>query len=111
MRKREKFAVSLRKQKTRDIISAKRRRLLDSNNTLLRGSDQAQINGSAGKFVNISHDVTRPEYSGFFSKDEAQLVGKLLSEIAPDYHNQEDEVSVVNIANGGRCALNRLEAL
>ena len=96
MRKREKFAVSLRKQKTRDIISAKRRRLLDSNSTLLRTLDQAaaQINGgAAGNISCISHDVTRPEYSGFFAKEEAQLVGKLLNEIAPDYHKQADEVS------------------
>jgi Zn-dependent peptidase ImmA (M78 family) len=62
MRKREQFAVSLRKQKTKDIIAHKRRRLLDS---VAEKSEVCMMSSS------INADRSLPEYSGFykFNKD------------------------------------------
>ena len=62
MRKREQFAVSLRKQKTKHIIEHKRRRLLDSI------SDKAVVCIMSSP---LNADRSKPEYSGYykFNKD------------------------------------------
>ena len=53
MRKREQFAVSLRKQKTKDIIAHKRRRMLK---TLVERS----VSGTMSSPLNA--DISMPEY-------------------------------------------------
>ena len=56
MRKREQFAVTLRKQKTKNIIAHKRRRLMQglaNQTSLIQADDQS------------NEDVGRPEYSGY----------------------------------------------
>ena len=87
MRKREQFAVSLRKQKTKDIIAHKRRRLLDS---VAEKSEVCMMSSS------INADRSLPEYSGFykFNKDNQAWLGQLLTEIAPDFAKCDDQVSL-----------------
>ena len=84
MRKREEFAVSLRKQKTKAIIATRRRRMIDSiseqSNSAIVGQGQA------------SADITRPAYHGYykFNRDNSAVLTQLLNEIAPAFSQQRD---------------------
>ena len=76
MRKREQFAVTLRKQKTKNIIAHKRRRLMQglaNQTSLLQADDQS------------NQDVGRPEYSGYpkFNTENQAWLAQLVNEIAP----------------------------
>ena len=79
MRKREQFAVSLRKVKTKEIISQKRRRMLESRS----------------ETTHTSLDQTNPGYCGYgkFLGDNADYLNQLMAAIAPDFHKKGDIVS------------------
>ena len=84
MRKREEFAVSLRKQKTKAIIATRRRRMIESiseqSTSVIVGQGQ------------VSADITRPAYHGYykFSRENSAVLTQLLHEIAPAFTQQQD---------------------
>ena len=72
LRKREQFAVSLRKQKTRDIIETKRRRMLEAK-------AEKQIMGLSDSQKSL--DKGHPGYIGFykFLGEGQERLSKLMS--------------------------------
>ena len=51
----------------------------------------ANMIGQGGKDLN--RDMSYHEYDGYFGKNDYERMGTLLSQIAPAFHQQEDEVS------------------
>lgn len=117
MKKREEFAVSLRKKKTHDLINAKRRKLMISNQGP-SSMDQPQTNeeskavasqeGTAG---NASQNTMYKGYHMF--EHDSELFEKMLSELCP-YAAQANQVldqNQVNIVSDDQNALSRLQSL
>lgn len=71
MKKREEFAISLRKQKTKEIIKEKRRKIMEE----LQKSDKDQKTYSKS-------DSHYNGYPAFYSKENATTFEKLLESVA-----------------------------
>ena len=84
IKKREEFAVNLRKQKTRQIVEAKRMRYAVKTISLPSSTPADSTN-----------DQTSPSYTGFtgFIEDEGFYM-QFLVEIAPEWCKKQDELSV-----------------
>lgn len=90
MLKREQFAVSLRKQKTKNLIAQKRKRMMKCI-----GATAAAAASVAGLQMDESvanDDIRRPEYVGYskFKAEGQQLFNQLLAQIAPQLGSQRD---------------------
>ena len=95
MRKREQFAVSLRKQKTRQIIANKRKRIA------AKFEESSSVAGSASDPVLVGgHDFREASYNGYFvmmGKDGDYSNG-LIHDIAPELASKsqvEDKINYV----------------
>ena len=76
LRKREQFAVSLRKKKTQSIIKNKRRRMLESRaNGIAHGQSLTDCN----------KDKKSPEYSQYHKFADQAHFTSLVKEIAPEF--------------------------
>ena len=100
MRKREQFAVSLRKQKTRQIIANKRKRIAK----VVEESTTAEetVVGSASDAVLVvgGHDFREPSYNGYFvmmGKDRDYFNG-LIRDIAPELASKSQVEDKINYA-------------
>jgi hypothetical protein len=71
LKKREEFAISLRKQKTKEIIKEKRRKIMEE----LQKSDKDQKTYSKS-------DSHYNGYPAFYSKENAATFEKLLESVA-----------------------------
>ena len=86
MRKREQFAVSLRKEKRSAIIAKKRRGLLSGR------MGQQQPQPRAGE----NRDQSNPEYGGYhkFTNENQAMFDQLIRDIAPNFQGISDPVSI-----------------
>ena len=55
------------------------------------GGASSTYQGDAGR--DFEREISYPDYNGYFKKSDAERMGVLLNQIAPAFHDQEDEVS------------------
>ena len=102
LKKREQFAVSLRRQKTKQIISAKRRRLTEAKAELAAKYHQPNATGSGSDMsaeeVKMSEveavtvrlreqclNLADPGYHAYYKFHDRQHFERLLQEISPGF--------------------------
>ena len=99
MKKREDFAVSLRKKKTHDIIIAKRRKLMDDTTEIEEEKKEGVSNANEGTLVD---NQINTHYKGFqnFEKD-FESFNKILIELCPaaGLANTQKDQNSVNIVS------------
>ena len=100
MRKREQFAVSLRKQKTRQIIANKRKRIAKVVEESTTAEETVVGQASDAVLVVGGHDFREPSYNGYFvmmGKDRDYFNG-LIRDIAPELASKSQVEDKINYA-------------
>lgn len=84
MKKREDFAVSLRKKKTHDLISAKRRKLMTASKSHVQDEISKEEEKTGARSA-ITTSVMNTVYKGYlpFERD-SESYEKILSELCPE---------------------------
>ena len=98
LKKREQFAVSLRKQKSKAVVKQKRMKLLS---TLEMQRMQEQNGGSRvpSSSMQVCLDRSNAEYFGYYKFDEdPELFKKLVNEISPTFFAQPNTKQKVKVA-------------
>ena len=103
LKKREQFAVSLRKEKKKQMISAKRQRLIQNSG---RANQQCGGANESNQFMVTSdegevsmreqyNDPLNSRYNGYYKFADLNYLLSLLSEISPEFDIKGDPVSLI----------------
>jgi exonuclease VII large subunit len=103
MKKREDFAVSLRKKKTHDLINAKRRKLMTASKSHAQSATadlEESKEGESGTSTKASaSDPNNTVYKGYLPFEKgSETYEKMLAELCPEarsLHQQEFTVALV----------------
>ena len=99
MRKREQFAVSLRREKTKQIVSAKRRRLIAL--TSIAPDDTSGLTFSCPEMTPEQREkclnLSSPEYNGYFKFVDRAFFQQLVLEVAPSFDFKGHPITQINV--------------